>query len=71
MDIIQAIQHYFLMRHLKKIVRQSCYHQLRIIDHMEMLVFAFREEFTEDNKPSQDAFLRECLEIALGNKESK
>ena len=67
--MLQAIQHYFLMRHLRSLVKQGFHHQEKITDHMEKLVVAFREEFTEDNKPSQDAFLRECLEIALGNKE--
>ncbi len=53
---------------LKKIVKQVViqgYHKRRIIEFYGILVDAARNEFTEDNKPTLDCFLKECHQEAL------
>ena len=53
-----------IRRELRNLVKQGN-HQAEIEDMLAMVIEVFREEFTEDTRFSQDAFLRECLENAL------
>ncbi len=54
---------------IKDIVIQGD-HKQEIIDLNCVLVKAVRKEFTEDSKPTLNAFLQECLKEAL-EKENK
>jgi len=47
------------------LVRQGPNHESNIIGYFTKMVHATRKEFTEDNKPVLDIFLRECFEKAL------
>lgn len=62
--IMNFIEKWLLIKLLKRIVRQGN-HRRRIIDFYRLLVFAARREFTEDNKPTLDGFLKDCNDEAL------
>jgi len=68
--MLEAIEHFFINRYLKKLVKQGYNHNERITNHLELLAWNARKEFREDNKPTIDALLRDCLEDALGNKKA-
>ncbi len=51
----------------KDIVVQGHFHKSCIIEYFEIMSEATKNEFTEDNKPTHDAFLQECLDKALKN----
>ncbi len=44
----------------RKLVKQGSLHRLRIVAYYRIMREAAESEFTEDNKPTLDAFLREC-----------
>jgi hypothetical protein len=48
-----------------KAVIQGPTHQKNMTEYFAVLVRAARKEFTEDNKPTLDGFLRECFEESL------
>ena len=54
-----------LKRLTKRIVVQGPDHETNIIQYFNIMVEASNTEFSEDNRPTQDAFLRECFEAAL------
>ena len=56
------IEKFFLRVIFKKQVRQSASHAQQIAELYQMIHQAAREEFTEDNDVSLDAFLREVFE---------
>ena len=57
------------IRQLKKIVRkiviQSHFHKINIIEYYRIMIDAARSELSEDNIPTFNSFLRECFEEAL------
>ena len=53
----------------RKLVKQGSLHRPRIIAYYRIMREAAESEFTEDNKPTLDAFLRECHSEA--NKEAR
>lgn len=54
----------FLVKNvMKAMLEGDC--QGNIESHLVAFVKLFREKFQEDNRATQDAFLRECLENAL------
>jgi hypothetical protein len=55
---------FLVERAIRNLVTQGN-HQEKIVEHLRDFIKVFREEFPEDNKVTQDAFLRECLETAL------
>ena len=44
----------------RKLAKQGSLHRPRIIDYYRIMREAAESEFTEDNKPTLDAFLEEC-----------
>lgn len=56
--------HWFLKRTFRQEVKQGHYHDLKISNLYAMIREAAENEFTEDNAPTIDAFLRECFERA-------
>jgi hypothetical protein len=53
---------WFLKRIFKKAVQQDYDHAARISGLYQMIRDAARAEFTEDNDPTLDSFLRECFD---------
>ncbi len=62
---ITRFQIYILTWIANKIVIQSSEHRSNVIIYYSVIVKAARRQFTEDNKPTLDAFLTECHRIAL------
>ena len=62
---IYPIYIWLLKKICKQIVKQSNAHRSNIVQYFRIMSEATEKEFTEDNKPTHDAFLRECLEEAL------
>lgn len=56
-------------RKLRKIARritiQSREHQNNITEYFRVMMEAARQEFCEDDRPTLEAFLRECLEASF------
>jgi hypothetical protein len=51
----------FLLKWIcRKLVKQGSLHRPRIIAYYRIMREAVESEFTEDNKPTLDAFLGEC-----------
>lgn len=48
----------------RRAVRQSAIHKSNIIDIHTVLYHAAAEEFTEDNEPTQRAFMQSCSSVA-------
>lgn len=48
-----------------EIVIQSREHRQNIIDYYKIINEAAKKEFTEDNKPTLDSFLKACYENSL------
>ena len=61
---MNKLETWFFKRILKQEVRQDYDHDVRITKMYQMIRDAARAEFTEDNEPTLDAFLRECFEAA-------
>ena len=59
---MNAFERWFILRVLRKEVRQGPYHTVRIRDFYRMVRNAATLEFTEDNAPTMDAFLRKVFE---------
>jgi len=49
----------------KRIVIQSHWHKMNIIEYYTILADAARDQFREDNKVTLDDFLTECHKISL------
>lgn len=60
--LISRTTRFLLRRICRSLVRQSWLHKSRIIEYYRIMREAARAEFTEDNDPTLDAFLRECHE---------
>ena len=58
-------ERWFIKRVTAREVRQGPTHTLRITDLYFLIGDAVREEFTEDNKPTREAFLRKCFDRSL------
>jgi len=58
-------ERWFLKRVFAREVQQGPDHPRRIADLYGMIREAAENEFTEDNKPSRDAYLREWFERGL------
>jgi len=65
-NLMNRIEQYFLQRAIHKAVLQGN-HKKKIIVLYSLLVKEFREHFTEDNLPTQDAFLTGCHFTALNS----
>ena len=65
---MNKLQLWFLKKTADQLVIQGFHHRQRIIKYFSILVNAARNEFTEDNKPTLDCFLKECLQEALDKK---
>ena len=61
---ITKLQMWVLRYITKRIVRQSQWHQSNIIKYYEIMNDAAKAEFAEDHKPSLDAFLKFCFDVA-------
>ncbi len=59
------LEKWFLRKIIKKTVTQGWSHRLRIIEFYRLLIDGARLEFSEDNKPTLDMFLRDCHEEAI------
>ena len=59
------IQEMILKRIAFKIVIQSPEHRNNIIKFYKILAQAVRDEFTEDDRPTFEAFLNECHKESL------
>jgi hypothetical protein len=55
-------QKWMLKQIFRQEVRQGFDHDRRITNLYAMIREAARNEFTEDNEPTADSFLRECFE---------
>ena len=64
----ERIKYWLLKRIIKKEVKQSHWHYLKIIHLFEMIHDACENEFTEDNKLILDDFLQKCFEQSLKSK---
>lgn len=47
-----------------RLVKQGPLHQVRITEYFRIMLDAAQAEFTEDNIPTLEAFLRECQDDA-------
>lgn len=63
--MIAKIKLWFLKRIIKDVVRQG-YQKRKIVEFYGLVISASRDEYTEDNKPTLDAFLDDCHKQALG-----
>ncbi len=57
--------HKWLLKRIAKDVVVQGNHVKRVEEFNKILIDAAREQFTEDNKPTVDMFLRTCFELAL------
>lgn len=48
----------------RKLVKQGRYHRDNIQKYYQIMYEVAQAEFTEDNKPTLDAFLQECFDEA-------
>lgn len=62
---MSRFEKWFLKRVFAREVRQGPTHDLRITNLYGMVREATENEFTEDNKPTRDAFLKECFQRSL------
>ena len=58
---------WILSRIAKKLVIQGPQHQEHITEYYEIMHYAARKEFYEDNRPTLDDFLQECHSDAASN----
>lgn len=63
--LLTWFQRWMLKRIARDLVRQGPMHSERITEYYRIMAAAAREEFTEDNRPTLSAFLRECHEDAM------
>lgn len=63
--MIRFFQWRMLRSIAQRLVVQSTEHRGDIKKYYGILADAARREFTEENKPSLDGFLRECFEESL------
>ena len=59
---MNKFERWFLKRIIKREVQQDYSHWNRHVNLYQMIRDAHREEFTEDNLATADAFLLECFE---------
>lgn len=59
------ISKYILEILAERLVIQGPWHTERITEYFTILIQAARNEFTEDNKPTLEYFLKECFDDAL------
>jgi hypothetical protein len=71
MNNLSLVERYILNRIAKRIVRQSRFHEGNIILYFKILHKAAMLEFFEDNKPTLDGFLQDCLVEALTNESNR
>jgi len=62
---LSRFEQWFLRRVFAREVKQGPTHALRVTALYRMIREAAENEFTEDNKPSRDAYLREWFERSL------
>lgn len=62
---MNKFEEWFLKRIIKREVRQDYDHPKKIIELYKMIREACENEFTEDNVPTLNHFLTECLEKSL------
>jgi len=60
-DVLDNLDVLVLKNICKRIVKQGPLHQARITAYYKIMREAAEKEFTEDNKPTLDAFLQECF----------
>lgn len=60
-DVLDNLDVLILKNICKRIVKQGYLHQARITAYYKIMREAAEKEFTEDNKPTLDAFLQECF----------
>jgi hypothetical protein len=58
------LERWFLKRLCRKLVIQSPSHKRNIIEYFQIMKWAAKREFVEDNQVSLEAFLLECLRIS-------
>ncbi|MCK5613446.1 hypothetical protein KAR91_66865 [Candidatus Pacearchaeota archaeon] len=58
---ITKIELWLLRKIAKRIVIQGFSHKENINKYYQIIYDATESEFTEDNKPTRDAFLEECF----------
>ena len=63
--LISRFNRFLLRRICRGLVKQAHLHKRRITAYYRIMREAARAEFTEDNDPTLDAFLRECFEDAI------
>jgi uridine kinase len=61
---LNRFEKWMLRRIARKTVTQG-HHQYKMVDYYKALIYAARKQFTEDNKPTLDAFLNECHKEAM------
>lgn len=49
----------------EKLVKQGSFHRENIVEYFGIMINATKNEFTEDNQPTVNAFMVECLEEAI------
>ena len=62
---MNKVEQWFLKRVIKREVTQGFHHAQNITNLYSMIINAARNEFTEDNKPTLDAFLQDRHQRAL------
>jgi hypothetical protein len=67
-NLITITQIWLLRRLCRKLVKQGYYHKTNITQYFRIMYQAAMVEFTEDNKPTLDAFLQECFDDAKEGK---
>jgi hypothetical protein len=60
-DVLDNLDVLILKNICKRIVKQGPLHQARITAYYKIMREAAEKDFTEDNKPTLDAFLQECF----------
>lgn len=63
-DVLTKFERYILKRICRRLVRQGWYHKRRITEYYKIMREAAQAEFTEDNRPTLNSFLRECHDDA-------
>jgi len=66
--IVNKFETWFFKRVISRELIQGPEHRRNIVSLYGMIVYAARDEFKEDNKPSLDSFLSEAHQEALDNK---
>lgn len=61
---MNSLHDFIIRKEIKRVVKQGD-HYRKLLNHFKIIAEEFGKEFTEDNKPTRDYFLQECLACAI------